>query len=77
MTCTDYKHDWKNHKCKVCGLSDSTKRIAFLEEQVKTLTRLMKNDYVDWVNAGGPNQCKHGFAAGIACRDCDLATVND
>jgi len=25
---------------------------------------------VDWANAGGPNECKHGFAEGITCTRC-------
>lgn len=27
--------------------------------------------YLPWANAGGPNECKHGYAAGIPCPDCD------
>lgn len=26
--------------------------------------------YIPWANAGGPNECKHGYAAGIPCPDC-------
>jgi hypothetical protein len=25
---------------------------------------------VPWENAGGPNECAHGYAAGVWCRDC-------
>lgn len=30
--------------------------------------------YLPWANAGGPNECAHGYAAGIPCPSCD-ATV--
>lgn len=30
--------------------------------------------YLPWANAGGPNECQHGYAAGIPCPSCD-ATV--
>ncbi len=26
---------------------------------------------VDWASAGGPNECAHGYAEGIACPGCD------
>ena len=42
---------------------------------IRTLTRLVKNEYISWHKAGGPNECTHGFAAGIACRQCDLAVL--
>jgi hypothetical protein len=29
-----------------------------------------KKQYIPWANAGGPNECKHGYAAGIACPEC-------
>jgi hypothetical protein len=32
-----------------------------------------KKKYLDWASAGGPNECKHGYAAGIPCPDCDAA----
>jgi hypothetical protein len=27
--------------------------------------------YTQWTNAGGPNECKHGYADGIPCPKCD------
>lgn len=30
--------------------------------------------YLPWANAGGPNECEHGYAAGIPCPGCD-ATI--
>lgn len=30
---------------------------------------------VGWMNAGGPNECKHGYAAGVPCVKCDSAGV--
>lgn len=26
--------------------------------------------FISWHSAGGPNECKHGYAAGIPCPDC-------
>lgn len=28
---------------------------------------------VSWENGGGPNECEHGYAAGLPCPDCDAA----
>lgn len=28
-------------------------------------------DYLHWSEAGGPNECEHGYAEGIPCPDCD------
>lgn len=30
--------------------------------------------YVRWAYAGGPDECKHGHAAGIPCPRCDAAS---
>jgi len=37
--------------------------------------RLRVGRYLDWGAAGGPDECQHGVAAGIACRACDQALV--
>lgn len=29
--------------------------------------------YTPWKNAGGPNECPHGYAEGIPCPRCDAA----
>jgi hypothetical protein len=31
--------------------------------------------YLKWAYAGGPNECRHGYAAGIPCPDCDAANA--
>jgi hypothetical protein len=31
----------------------------------------MSKKYMDWARAGGPNECKHGYAEGIPCPYCD------
>jgi hypothetical protein len=31
--------------------------------------------YLPWPRAGGPNECAHGYAAGIPCPDCDTIAV--
>lgn len=28
--------------------------------------------YTPWENAGGPNECEHGYAEGIPCERCDV-----
>lgn len=30
----------------------------------------MSEKYIPWQNAGGPNECAHGYAASIPCPDC-------
>lgn len=44
---------------------------------IEALTRLRANDYVPWQSAGGPNECLHGRAKGIACPLCDRNTELD
>lgn len=46
----------------------------FQQENI-VLRRLLANLYLPWTNAGGPNECEHGYAAGIACRKCDMQAV--
>lgn len=29
-----------------------------------------QNTYEEWAKGGGPNECKHGIAAGIPCHEC-------
>lgn len=36
--------------------------------------RLIKNEYLPWAYAGGPNECTHGRADGIPCLFCDDLT---
>jgi hypothetical protein len=47
---------------------------AFRGELLEVLTSTPPAEpkrYIPWANAGGPNECKHGYAAGIPCPDCD------
>ena len=37
--------------------------------------RLEKELYLAWGFAGGPNECKHEYAAAIPCPDCDRDLV--
>jgi hypothetical protein len=32
---------------------------------------MSEKKYLDWAFAGGPNECAHGYAAGIPCPKCD------
>lgn len=50
---------------------------AELMEAVAAAKRLLANVYMDWNIAGGPNQCRHGYADGIPCPDCDRRRVNE
>lgn len=36
-------------------------------------THYDSNGYLRWEYAGGPNECAHGYAEGIACPRCDAA----
>jgi len=47
-------------------------RLAF-----QAATRLLSGDHFHWSNAGGENECKHGYAAGIPCPQCDKITVEE
>jgi hypothetical protein len=31
-----------------------------------------EKSYIPWANAGGPNECEHGYAAGIPCPKCPV-----
>jgi hypothetical protein len=33
--------------------------------------------YLPWAEAGGPNECAHGYARGIPCPSCDAAVVRE
>ena len=46
-----------------------------VEEMKAAQERLQKNEYLTWAQGGGPNECWHGIAAGIACRHCDQELV--
>ncbi len=60
-------------------LARERRGITFLEEvaglraDVAALRRLRAGRYMPWESAGGPNECAHGVAAGIACLRCDEA----
>ena len=32
---------------------------------------MTKPEYLHWSQAGGPNECEHGYAEGIPCPNCD------
>jgi hypothetical protein len=35
------------------------------------MDRSAKTEYLHWSQAGGPNECEHGYAEGIPCPNCD------
>lgn len=39
--------------------------------QLPMVERLPPGVYLSWSEAGGPNQCEHGYAFGIPCPRCD------
>ena len=50
-------------------------RVRATEAERDAAIRLFRNNYTPWVDAGGIDECEHGFARGIACRKCDFARV--
>lgn len=48
-----------------------------LRAENAALRRLLKDNYVSWAAAGGPNECTHGRAEGIPCPACDRQLVSD
>ena len=57
--------------CEYFGHQD----IELLLAVVDAYRRLDEDEYLDWANAGGPNECTHGRAEGIPCPKCDRALV--
>jgi hypothetical protein len=45
--------------------------IKQLESNLAAALRLIRNEYLPWVDAGGATNCEHGIADGISCRKCD------
>ena len=45
--------------------------LAEAQGNLELSMRLYEGKYIDWDMAGGPNQCAHGYAEGIACKECD------
>ncbi len=57
-------------------MSEERRLTEIAERYRRMLSR--SDNYVSWANAGGPNECKHGYAAGVPCFDCDDAmSAND
>ncbi len=50
-------------------------RIRELESALEASERIRSFDYMPWLLAGGPEECEHKVAKGIACRKCDFETV--
>jgi hypothetical protein len=48
-----------------------TARLGQAERERDVLRRIVENRYPQWAMSGGVNECKHGFAEGIPCRECD------
>jgi len=46
-----------------------------IQDVLDAALRLLAHDYPDWARSGGPNECQHGIAEGIACKRCDEAIV--
>lgn len=46
-----------------------------LRAALRAAWRLHLKAYHDWRICGGPNECKHGIAAGIPCERCDDETL--
>jgi hypothetical protein len=50
-------------------------RVKELEVVIRAQGRLNDNKYLPWHNAGGPEECPHGYAFGIPCPKCDFQVV--
>ena len=48
---------------------------ARLRTALEAHQRLREGNYLPWHNAGGPDECKHGYADGIPCPHCDVKTI--
>lgn len=35
----------------------------------------MDSEYLGWEDAGGPNECEHGYADGLRCPYCDWIEI--
>lgn len=46
-----------------------------LAKFVAAAKRIELGKYLDWSSAGGVDNCKHGYGAGIPCPRCDRETV--
>lgn len=59
------------------GARQAKAEIPTDEQRVKQARNRIETHYVyvDWASAGGPNECSHGFAAGIPCPHCDRLLV--
>lgn len=49
---------------------------ARLAEALRAAKRLRDGKYLPWSNAGGVNDCAHGYGEGIPCPKCDAATLD-
>lgn len=55
------------------GAADTLKRLVKERDEARAVaTRLAVGKYLRWSDAGGPSDCAHGYALGIACRACDV-----
>jgi hypothetical protein len=53
-----------------------TETLEVLIEALCASKRARESQYLAWANAGGPNQCEHGYSEGIACPTCDLKQID-
>lgn len=69
------RHRWEEHGFVELPEEESPPRMK-RHPVIEAAKRLESWSYLPWDNAGGPLECSHGIAAGIACRSCDLDTVD-
>lgn len=60
---------------KYCLATDVTALEAAHKATVAAALRLHSDHYLRWANTGGPDECTHGYAAGIPCRKCDIGLI--
>jgi hypothetical protein len=51
---------------------DPTRPVA-----AKAIDGVDPKEFVPWQSAGGPNECPHGYAAGIPCPTCSTVESDE
>jgi len=56
-------------------LAASNSAVGAMRSALEAAKRFIDDKYIPWANAGGVDDCKHGYGAGIPCRQCDRKAV--
>jgi len=58
------------------ALMEADKRVEAMSEMCEAARKLSETKYIQWTEAGGSSECKHGYSAGVPCRDCDWEVLD-